>query len=93
MTKAQLAKRVIDYVRMDIERGNISEYCPVGIAYKDYERAAKEEKESRSTGLQQRKGKICPACGCSSPRSEGGGMYHCRRNITCRWRGRLSPVA
>lgn len=57
MTKEQLAKRVIDYVRMDIERGNISEYCPVGIAYTDYARAVKED---RSAVPQPPQAVICP---------------------------------
>jgi len=48
VTVRELEKRIIDYVRMDLERGNIGEYSPVGIAYRDYERAVKVGKELKA---------------------------------------------
>ena len=79
-----------------IVAGGGSEAIPVLAGIRERKISYAEESRPtvrRKAPVQQRKGKTCPVCGCSTPRYIGGGLYKCRKDITCRWSGRLSPVA
>lgn len=75
MTKEQYGRRVLDYVRMQIETGNISEYSPLGIAYGDYKRAARSSGEQPA---QATNSAIVSCNGCG--RSIENGDLHVHRS-------------